>query len=156
MFCCAVGIERGRNLSELKKIKRIRKLRLKWEHGSKPLLKEMFTKSGQRNTKQMHFNLAVKRMHLRLQGTLPLAQSILKVRTYTRAPMSHLQAVLALHCIGRRWHTLTKEDLTGKNKLGRLRTKEEIIKLRKLKIKEKFKNLPKSKRQKLQAKRKHT
>ena len=50
--------------------------------------------------------------------------------------------------IGRWWHTKTAGSSKMGN-LGRLRSKEEIVKLRKKKEKMKFKNLPRNKRRQI-------
>ena len=54
---------------------------------------------------------------------------------------------LCLCVSGQRWHRMTPESSkSDRSNSGRLRTREEIVKLRKKKEKVKFKNLPRAKR----------
>ena len=55
---------------------------------------------------------------------------------------------------GQRWHRMTPESSkSDRSNSGRLRKREEIVKLRKKKEKVKFKNLPRAKRRQIMKKR---
>ena len=55
---------------------------------------------------------------------------------------------------GQRWHRMTPEaSKSDRSNSGRLRTREEIVKLRKKKEKVKLKNLPRAKRRQILKKR---
>ena len=61
---------------------------------------------------------------------------------------------LCLCVSGQRWHRMTSESSkSDRSNSGRLRTREEIVKLRKKKEKVKFKNLPRAKRRQILRKR---
>ena len=67
----------------------------------------------------------------------------------------YISMYVFVSCVsGQRWHRMTPESSkSDRSNSGRLRTREEIVKLRRKKEKVKFKNLPRAKRRQILKKR---